>query len=139
VPPKSDELTAADFTNAGRTEGTMTIERIEPGHQFTKDEAGVEVKGAFHFAGHEKPWRAISINTQCCAAMWGDDYEDWVGHKLTIHVVPCEVKGQYFGQPSLRVKGSPDLAAAKRVEIVLPRRRPWTVTLVPTGRQGEGQ
>jgi len=127
-----DHLNADHLTAEGRT---ATIASVEG--EVLEDEDGKLRKCAVvTFAETPTRWAVNTINRICIEAMFGLDVDDAIGHKVTLFADACEVKGQFFGQPSVRVKGSPELHEPINVTIKLPRRKPFTRVLVPTGAQG---
>lgn len=131
VPRDSEYLQAADLGSVG-TQVTVTIESI-PRKVLEAEDGKNEERGVLRFVGKQKGLPLINIVGFQIEAMFGTEWEDWVGHSLTLHVVPCEVKGQFYGVPSIRVKGSPELERPIHMEVKLPRRKPLKYTLVPTG------
>lgn len=136
----SETLSAPDL------EGKAVTAKIESvtGVKFEEDgETGApkkaDKKALIAFAGHSKKFAANFINCLLIENMWGKDIEAWTGHWLTIMPDTVEVKGRFFGDACIRVKGSPELKEAVTVTVTLPRRRPFTRKLVPTPRTGQGQ
>lgn len=133
----SETLSAADLEDKGG-HVTGTIESVT-GAKFEEDAEGggakkVDKKALIAFVGKQLKFSANVVNCLLIEKMWGEDYEAWAGHLLTIMADKVEVKGKFFGDPCIRVKGSPELAAPMTVQIRLPRRKPFTRTLVPTSK-----
>jgi hypothetical protein len=133
----SETLTAADLEAVG---GHVTA-RIESvtGALFEEDGGTdtakkVDKKALIAFVGKQLKFSANTINCLLIEQMWGEDYENWTGHRLTIMADKVEVKGRFFGQPCIRVMGSPELDKPKKVQIKLPRRSAFTRQIVPTGK-----
>lgn len=131
----SETLTAADLDAAG---GHVTgmIQSVS-GARFEEDgetdaPKKIDKKALVAFTGKEKKFAANTINCLLMEQMWGEDYEAWTGHRLTIMSDKVEVKGKFFGNPCIRVKGSPELDKALTVKIQLPKRRAFNRQLVPT-------
>jgi hypothetical protein len=77
-------------------------------------------------------------------AMWGEDFEGWIGHWLTIGEDKVELAGPYQGDPCIRVKGSPELTETRTIPIQLNmkggrKRKPFDKQLTVTPRQGGQQ
>lgn len=133
----SETLSAADLEDKGG-HVTGTIESVT-GAKFEEDAEGggakkVDKKALIAFVGKQLKFSANVVNCLLIEKMWGEDYEAWTGHLLTIMADKVEVKGKFFGDPCIRVKGSPELDAPMTVQIRLPRRKPFTRTLVPTSK-----
>ena len=68
-------------------------------------------------------WVANVVNCTLLEALFGTPhYEKWINRqdrRIVLQSEPCEVPGKYFGQPSVRVGGSPDIEADIRVDVVL--------------------
>lgn len=135
----SPYLAAADFGGPKvPREATFTIlghdfnelPSMKPGAKMTDKEE----KGLLRLDGPgAKPWIANKTNMALIAAMFGDDDDAWVGHKITLHAVLDSVGAKE--ELAIRVMGSPDLDRARDVEIKFRGRRAKTYRLVPTGGQ----
>jgi hypothetical protein len=134
----SDTLSAADLD--GKVV-TVRIKAVTGGTFDGEPEAGKAAKktraALIEFEGHEKKLAAKFINCTLIEAMFGAQIEGWAGHLLTLMPDKVEVKGQYYGDPCIRVKGSPEIDRTLTVEIALPRRRPIQRTLVPTPKRSD--
>lgn len=120
----SDTLSATDLDGK---DVTVKIESVIGGEFESGDEDGggkVDRVALIAFVGKKKKMAANTINCTLLEAMWGPDVEGWVGHVVTVGPDKVEVRGKFFGQPCLRIKGSPELSGPKTVQIALPRRRP---------------
>jgi hypothetical protein len=126
----STTLSAGDL---GAHTPTATIAAVEGG-AFESESGKVDKKALITLVGKHKQFAANVINCTLIEAMFGPDYEGWVGHAITLMADAVEVAGKYKGEPCVRVKGSPELANPLTVEIKLARRKPFTRQLVPTGR-----
>lgn len=140
----SDYLKAADF--AGR-DVTLTIAKVERreldklGKPGTDSDAGEpqkrgpapkEKRGVVTFRETEK-FLPLNVTNACSlAALWGDDYMAWAGHRVTLF--PGRDRLGRDEVDAIRVRGAPDLAAPIEFEIPRPRRKPLRVRLVPTGK-----
>ena len=54
-------------------------------------------------------------NATCIAGMFGRDYRGWTGHRVTLCAEELHIPG--FPPVAIRVRGSPELAETKRVDI----------------------
>jgi hypothetical protein len=61
--------------------------------------------------------------------MFGADIPNWIGKRVTFF--PSE----WNGEPCIRVHGSPDIDKEFTVEIKLPRRKPFTMTMHKVERE----
>lgn len=70
------------------------------------------------------------------AALNEREYDKWIGRLLTVHNNPTvDLAGKKVG--GIRVCGSPEMAAPKRIEIKRPRRKkPEVYELTPTDMKG---
>jgi hypothetical protein len=66
--------------------------------------------------------------------MFGDNFEGWVGKRVTLHAEPVMVSGKM--QPGIRVTGSPDIEKPLTVKIKLAKRKAVTVKLIQTQVKG---
>jgi hypothetical protein len=88
-------------------------------------------KGVVFFEGHEKGWVLCKTNALCLAAMFGNDTDQWIGKRVTLYSTKVSVGKEM--KDGIRVKGSPDLTAPVKATVKMPRKKPFDVTLVPTG------
>jgi hypothetical protein len=130
----SDTLSVADLRG-----GTVTakIESVKGGE--FEGESKTDHVALISFVGKEKKLAANVINCTLMEAMWGEEVEAWVGHMLSIGPDKVEVAGSFYGQPCIRVKGSPELERPLTVSIALKaqggrKRKPFDKHLVPTPR-----
>lgn len=127
-------IKAAEFK--GR-EVTMTIKSVKPekveAQDSTKAAPKFETIAVIGFEETDRHWHLNRTNALCLAAMWGRDYEGWVGHKVTLHP-ERDTSGLSESGLCIRVKGSPELEAPVNATIKLPRRKATQRKLVPTGR-----
>ena len=137
VPSESEYLQAADLSLAGG-QTTARIDSI-PAKEIESDDGVKKIHGVIQFKDKKKGFVFNHVNGALLAAMFGDDIEGWIGKAVTLHVVPCEIRGQYFEKPCIRVKGSPELNEDINVAVKLPRRKPLNYTLTHTTRQGQEQ
>ena len=128
----SETLAAADLDGHAVT---VEIESVKGGVFEEDEDTGakkLDKKAMIAFVGKHKKLAANTINCLLIEAMWGKDYEQWIGHRLTIAPDKVEVKGKFYGDPCVRVHGSPELKVPLKVTIRLPRRKPFDRKLIPT-------
>lgn len=126
-----DELFPGRFLKAGEFQGrdvTLTIAAIET-ESLPQDKGGERVRGIISFKETPKKLVLNRTNGECFKALWGRATDDWIGHHVTLY--PAE----YQGDVAIRVKGSPDITEAVDAEIKLPRKRPFMMKLIPTGKR----
>ena len=129
----SDTISAGDIEGLSDEKRTAVVSAVEGGI-FEGEDGKQDKKALVSFEHRDKKLAANVINCTLIEAMFGSEIEDWPGHALTLTADKVEVAGKYKGQPCVRVKGSPELSAAKTVTIELPRRKPFQRQLVPTGK-----
>jgi hypothetical protein len=145
----SETLSAIDL---GDKTATATISGIEGG-AFEAEETDkrtgetrrkLDKKALISFEGRDKKLAANVTNCELLEAMFGPDYEGWVGHRVTMKADKVESGGKK-GEPCVRICGSPELSEPLTVSVQLrgpggTLRRPFTKTLVPTrARSQSGQ
>jgi hypothetical protein len=89
-----------------------------------------KTKGIIYFSDYPRGWVINKTNMQLLAGLLGEETEDWIGKRVTLHAVKTNLG------PGIEVKGSPDIDRPRDVVVKLPKKSPRTVTLVPTGRGG---
>lgn len=130
-----DQLFPGRFLKSGQFQGrevTLTIKgvRIEA---LPQDKGGEKPKGIIAFV--EKPQELVlnRTNGECIKAMFGRDVDKWTGKKITLF--PAPFTDSFTGEQTtaIRVRGSPDIAASKSIEVRLPRKKPIAMTMIKTG------
>lgn len=128
-PANFDQLYPGRFLKAGLLNGkkvTLTItgatlEELE-------GEDGKKKKAIIAFRETDLSLVACKTNGLCIREMFGPILSAWVGRKVTIF------PGEWNGEPCIRVWGSPELEADRKVKIALPRRKPFDMVLHSVGR-----
>lgn len=137
--PHYDELYPKRFLKATTLERPRVIRILGLGVERLQGDDGEKAKGVLRYRDAAGEGEIVWCHTNAvltAKALGVDDYTQWAGHLLTIHNDPTvrfgsEVTG------GVRVYGSPELAATKRVEIKRPRRRkPEVYTLHRTDKAG---
>ena len=124
-----DELFPGRFIKASDLKGverTLTIADVDV--EDLPSDKGDKVKGIIKFREAKKALVLNRTNGEYIKAMFGRKVPEWIGKRITIF--PAE----WNGEPCVRIKGSPDLAAPVTFELKLPRKKPKPMTLVVTGR-----
>ena len=131
-------LRSTDYITADEFDGkdvTITITRFEK-KDFERDDKDTENGkkhkkiGVAYFKGSERGWVLNETNIQLLNAIFPTP-EDAIGHRVTLRAEEVN-----FGRekvPGIRVIGSPELEAPIDVQVKLPRRKPVTRRLFPTG------
>lgn len=133
-PVDYDELFPGRFLKAGLLKGkhvTLTISDIDL-EELPQDDGKERERGVLSFKGTKKQFVLNSTNGQCIKAMFGRKPMDWIGKRVTF--MPDKDR---FGKDivdAVRIHGSPDITSPVDVEIRLPRKKPKTRRLVPTGK-----
>lgn len=123
-----DQLFPGRFLKAGEFQGravTLTITAVAL-EDLPQEKGGDRAKGIVSFAESKRQLVLNRTNGECIKAMFGRNTDDWIGKRVTLYPAP------YEGDIAIRVKGSPDLEKNLTVEIKLPRKRPYNVTLEKT-------
>lgn len=134
-PVDYDQLFPGRFLKAGlllgkRVTFTISAVDIEP---LPQDNGKDRVRGVLSFERTDKQLVLNSTNGQCLKAMFGKQVQQWVGKQVT--VAPEKDKFGNETVDAIRVVGSPLLSEPLQVSIAMPRRKPRTRTLEPTGKQ----
>lgn len=137
-----DELYPGRFIKAGDFKGknvTLTIAsvRIE---ELVGDK-GPQIKGVIGFEKTDKQIALNKTNGICLKAMFGRLVQEWIGKRVTFFA------STWDGEPAIRVYGSPDITEDKVVQVALPRKRPFDMTMhavqlkgaAPAKAQASGQ
>lgn len=128
---KGEYITAAEF---GSAEPTLTIGAVKL-VKLEQEDGRQKSKGVIYFSDAKDPergWVLNRTNLELLAAMLGSETQNWIGRRVTL----CAQNVRLGKETTLgiRVKGAPDLKQPLTVEVKLPRRKPVTVRLVPTGK-----
>ena len=122
-----DRIYAADFQgkHVTLTFKSVTKELLGKG---TPSEKTMPV---WHFEETEKSLPAVLTNGVCARALFGDDSEEWIGHRITLYPEK-DTSGLADDGLCIRVAGSPELKK-KLVFQARVGRTKKTFTLEPTG------
>lgn len=129
-----DQLYPGRFIKAGEFQGkrpVYTIAKVKL-HELEGDK-GKQVKGVIYFNEIEKQWALNKTNGICLKAMFGRNLPDWVGKKVQLFA------GQWDGDDCIRVWGSPDIKDDFEVDVALPRKRPFKMTMHRTLTRAEAE
>lgn len=122
---KKSRFLSADLLAGRRCTLTITAAVVT---KIESDEEGTVEPGLLvRFKETDKEWRMNSTNGQCMTALFGDDPQASVGHRVTLY--PAKTRFGKLDVDGIRVWGSPELESDRVVEISLPQRRPQKMTL----------
>lgn len=127
-----DQLYPGRFIKAGEFQGkrpVYTIAKVKL-HELEGDK-GPQVKGVIYFREIEKQWALNKTNGICLKAMFGRNLADWAGKRVQLFA------GQWDGDDCIRVWGSPDVEKDFEVDVALPRKRPFKMTMHRTLTKAE--
>jgi hypothetical protein len=99
-----DRIYAADF---GGKAVTLTIKSVAP-EVLGEGGPSEDKMPVWRFVETDKKFPANLTNGTCARAMFGDDSDEWIGHKITLYPVP-DASGMSDDGLCIRVKGSPEL------------------------------
>lgn len=119
-----DELYPGRFIKAGEFKGkkpTLTITEVKIDELI--GDKGPQIKGVIAFKETEKQWALNKTNGICLKDMFGRKVQEWVGKRVTLFA------GTWDGEECIRVWGSPELTEDKEVQVALPRKRPFKMTM----------
>lgn len=124
---KSDHfISAVELENK---KPTLTITRIQS-VKLEQEDGREKDKPVIFFKEIHRGWVFCKTTGFCLASMFGEDFSLWVGKRVTLHAEPVQVGRET--QPGIRVTGSPDIDKPLMVKIKLPKRKAFTVKLIPT-------
>lgn len=123
-PTSYDQLYPGRFIKAVELLGkkvTLTISDVEL--EDLEGDDGKKTKALMRFKETPKMLILCKTNGICVKEMFGKQIAAWLGKRLTIF------EGIWNGEPATRVWGSPDIPEEMEVEVSLPRRRPFKMTM----------
>jgi hypothetical protein len=122
-------LGAVEFGDKMPHQPTFTISGIKP-VEVEEEGKPSKNKAVITFKDTDRAWLLNKTNAICLAGMFGNEANQWVGKRVTLLAVMVPVGKSR--EPGIRIKGSPDIAEHVDVEIKLPRKRPFTMRMLPT-------
>lgn len=123
-PKNFDDLYPGRFLKAGNFDGkkvTLTIKDYD--REMLEGDDGKKSKAIISFEETDRQLVACKTNGLCLKEMFGADLTAWVGKRVILF------PSVWNGEPCIRVWGSPDIPAEKQIEVKLPRRKPFNMTL----------
>jgi hypothetical protein len=127
-PVSFDDLYPGRFLKAGNFGGkkvTLTIADYDI--EELEGDDGKKTKAIITFRETKRQLVACKTNGICMREMFGTELPKWVGKRVILF--PSE----WNNEPCIRVWGSPDIGANFDVEIKLPRRKPFRMTMHRNG------
>lgn len=119
-----DELYPGRFLKVGEFRGkkpTLTIASVQLDE--LEGTTGKKIMGVIGFERTSKMLPLNKTNGLCLKAMFGRQVQAWAGKRVTLFA------GAWNGEDCIRVWGSPDISAESEIEIALPRKRPFKMTM----------
>jgi hypothetical protein len=123
-PKNFDDLYPGRFLKAGNLDGrkfTLTIKDYD--REMLEGDDGAKSKAIITFEETPRQLVACKTNGLCFKAMFGDDLHQWIGKRVILF------PSVWNNEPAIRVWGSPDLKEPLSVDVKLPKRKPFTMTL----------
>jgi hypothetical protein len=84
---------------------------------------GKKVKCIISFENTPKKLVTCKTNGFCIKEMFGKEISKWLGKRITLF------ESTWNAEPAIRVWGSPDIETEMQLEISLPRRKPFKMTM----------
>lgn len=126
-------LQATDFEHPDwklGKEPTLTITKVVL-EQMDGENNAKETKGMLFLAEQPKGWVMNVTNAKCLAAMFGDETNNWIGKRVSLHQERVLAFGEMV--PGIRIHGSPDIASNVAVTLKLKKKKTTVINLVKTG------
>lgn len=123
-----DELYPGRFLKSGDLKGkkvTLRIAAIDLDELI--GDKGAKIKGVITFSEDKRQLALNKTNGICLRAMFGRKVQEWVGKRVTLF------PAQWNGEDCIRLFGSPEIEKDIVVQVALPRRRPFEMTMHATG------
>lgn len=130
-------LTQSIYLKSAEFQGkdvTLTIDRIVL-EELEDNQGRQKTKGVIWFKETRKGWVLNRTNVQCMVAIFGKETDHWRAKRVTLFPAPFNDPMTKEPGTAIRVRGSPEISAPIKVDIKLPRKKPFTMTMVPTGVQ----
>ena len=124
---KGDYIAAVEFNGKAPT---LTVDHVKV-VDLDDNKGKVKSRPVVYFRETKRGWVLCKTTAQALAALFSSETDKWTGKRVTLHAE--EVQFGKEKMPGIRVRGSPDIKAPVSFELKLPRKRPKTVTLIPTG------
>lgn len=127
-----DELYPGRFLKWGQFQGrdvTLTITEVVL--DLLEGDKGEQMRPVISFAETPKQLTPCKTNGLCLRAMFGRAVADWTGKRVTLYGDPT-VKMGSKAVGGIRLRGSPMIPAPIDVEIKLPKRKAFVMTMAVT-------
>lgn len=123
-----DELYPGRFLKAGELKGkNVTLRIASVDLEKLVGDKGEQIKGVLTFEKTDKHLALNKTNGICLKEMFGKKVQEWVGKRVTLF------PSQWNGEDCIRIFGSPDIAADKKIIVQLPRKRPIEMLMHKVG------
>ncbi len=123
---KGQYVTAVEL---GDKTATLTIGHVSL-VKLEGEDGTIRERPVVYFSETPRGWVLCKTTALSVAAMFGTETNGWTGKRVTLYAADVQVGRER--KPGLRVKGSPDLAAAVTFELKLPKKKTQSVTLSKT-------
>lgn len=124
-----DELYPGRFLKAGllaeNEKRVLTIATVDTDE--LEGDKGKKVKGVLSFREETMQLALNKTNGICLREMFGRVPWQWEGKRIAIFA------SEWGGEPAIRIWGSPDIERDIEVEVQLPRRKPFRMTMHAMG------
>lgn len=124
-----DELYPGRFLKAGllaeNEKRVLTISGVDTDE--LEGDKGKKVKGVLTFEGEPMQLALNKTNGICLREMFGRVPWKWEGKRIALFA------SEWGGEPCIRIWGSPDIEQDIEVEVQLPKRRPFRMTMHAMG------
>lgn len=120
-----DQLYPGRFLKAGEFKEkkvTLTVKEVDL-DELVGNDGTKKIKGVISFVETPKQIPLNKTNGLCLRAMFGRKVQEWIGKRVILF------PGQWNGEEAIRVWGSPDIKEEMAVEVQLPRKKPFTMTM----------
>ncbi len=125
-----DELYQGRFLKASDLKGkkvTLTISAVDL--EKLESDGKEKIKGVVSFEKTDKNLALNKTNGLCLKAMFDRAVQSWVGKRITLYEDTFFDPKTKRKEPCIRIWGSPDIAEEMAVEIHLPRKKPFVMTM----------
>lgn len=123
-------LKAGEFAKAKGGKALLTIAAVDI-DELEGDDGNKKVKGIITFKEVPRQLAMNKTNGLCLRALFGRKVQEWVGKRVVLF------SDKWNGDDCIRVYGSPDIQSDMKVEIKLPRRKPYNMTMHAPKSSGE--
>lgn len=128
-PTTYSELYPGRFLHADHLKGKpVTLKIADVYREQLYGEKGKQVKAILAFEQTQLVYVCPPLNGRCLLEMFGTNVQEWIGKRVTLFPT-AEFAPLKKNVPCIRVWGSPDLKEDVVVDIALPRRKAFKMTM----------